>query len=137
MRLGASGKIVSGHEPGCEHEQQRFFPGSIRSIGADTVVGKPSLENPSTLAYSPTKGALETLVKNWAAILGPRGIRVNEVAPEVVDTDMSDFTTVTLGIAGAEANWTRRHRRQSRFWHRPVRVGFTGASISVDGGSKL
>src|SRR6202051_3948511 len=46
----------------------------ISSIGAHAVVGKPGLDNPSLLAYSSTKGALETLVKYWAAILGPRGI---------------------------------------------------------------
>src|SRR5437667_3738717 len=46
----------------------------ISSIGAHAVVGKPGLDNPSLLAYASTKGALETLVKNWAAILGPRGI---------------------------------------------------------------
>jgi 3-oxoacyl-[acyl-carrier protein] reductase len=38
---------------------------------ARTVVGKPGLENPSILAYASTKGAIETLVKNCAAILGP------------------------------------------------------------------
>ena len=43
----------------------------ISSAGARSVVGKPGLENPSILAYASTKGALETLVKNWAAILGP------------------------------------------------------------------
>ena len=63
----------------------------ISSIGARAVVGKPGLDNPSLLAYASTKGALETLVKNWAAILGPRGIRVNAVAPGVIDTDMSNF----------------------------------------------
>src|ERR1700757_4134492 len=52
----------------------------ISSIGAHAVVGKPGLDNPSLLAYASTKGALETLVKNWAAILGPQGIRVNAVA---------------------------------------------------------
>ena len=44
------------------------------------VVGTPDLEKPSILAYSSTKGALETLVKNWASILGPKGIRVNAIA---------------------------------------------------------
>jgi len=63
----------------------------ISSIGAHAVVGKPGLDNPSLLAYASTKGALETLVKNWAAILGPRGIRANAVAPGVIDTDMSNF----------------------------------------------
>jgi NAD(P)-dependent dehydrogenase (short-subunit alcohol dehydrogenase family) len=44
----------------------------ISSLGAHAVVGKSDLDNPSILAYASTKGALETLVKNWAAILGPK-----------------------------------------------------------------
>jgi 3-oxoacyl-[acyl-carrier protein] reductase len=44
----------------------------ISSIASHAVPGKPSFESPSILAYASTKGALETLVKNWAVILGPR-----------------------------------------------------------------
>jgi 3-oxoacyl-[acyl-carrier protein] reductase len=72
----------------------------ISSLGARQVIGKPGLEDPSILAYSSTKGALETLVKNWAAILGPSGIRVNAIAPGVIDTDISN---VTKAEAGREA----------------------------------
>src|ERR1700726_2587161 len=46
----------------------------ISSLGAHAVVGKPGLGNPSVIAYASTKGAIETLVKHWAAILGPREI---------------------------------------------------------------
>src|ERR1700738_2575837 len=69
----------------------------ISSMGAHAVAGKPDLENPSILAYASTKGALETLVKHWAAILGPRGVRVNAVAPGAIDTDMSNFTKSEAG----------------------------------------
>src|SRR6202035_568114 len=69
----------------------------ISSLGARSVVGKPGIDNPSILAYASTKGALETLVKNWAAIFGPSGIRVNAVAPGVIDTDMSNFTKTKAG----------------------------------------
>src|SRR4030088_3431819 len=69
----------------------------ISSVGARSVVGKPGLENPSILVYASTKGALETLVKHWAAILGPRGGRVNAIAPGVIDTDMSNFAKTEAG----------------------------------------
>jgi 3-oxoacyl-[acyl-carrier protein] reductase len=70
----------------------------ISSVVARAVVGKPGLDNASILAYAATKGALETLVKNWAAILGPQGIRVNAVAPGVIDTDMSNFTKTEADV---------------------------------------
>jgi NAD(P)-dependent dehydrogenase (short-subunit alcohol dehydrogenase family) len=64
-------------------------------------------------AYASTKGAINTLVKYFAAALGPRGIRVDAVAPGVIDTDMSNLTETE------EAHW------------------ITGDTIAVDGGSKL
>src|SRR6202023_1066676 len=116
----------------------------ISSIGARAVAGKPGLDNPSLLAYGATKGALETLVKNWAAILGPRGIRVNAVAPGVIDTDMSNFTKteagreVTLGMQALKRIGKPEDVADvGAFLVSDKARWITGASIPVDGGSKL
>lgn len=116
----------------------------ISSIGAHAVVGKPGLDNPSILAYTSTKGALETLVKNWAAILGPRGIRVNAVAPGVIDTDMSSFTKSEAGREVALGMQALKRIGQPEdvadvvaFLASDAARWITGASIPVDGGSKL
>src|SRR5438445_5830064 len=116
----------------------------ISSAAARTVAGKPALEHPSLLAYASTKGAIETLVKHLAAILGPRGIRVNPVASGVIDTDMSNFTKteagreVTLGMQALKrigkpediADVVAFVASDGARW-------ITGASIPGDGGSKL
>jgi 3-oxoacyl-[acyl-carrier protein] reductase len=116
----------------------------ISSLGARAVVGKPDLDNASILAYAATKGAIETLVKNWAAILGPRGIRVNAVAPGVIDTGMSNFTKTEAGrdlVLGMQA--LKRIGQPEdiadvvAFLASDGARWITGASIPVDGGSKL
>jgi NAD(P)-dependent dehydrogenase (short-subunit alcohol dehydrogenase family) len=56
----------------------------LSSVVAQSHVGTLS-------AYAATKGAIDTLVKHFAAALGERGVRVNAVAPGVVETDMSSF----------------------------------------------
>jgi 3-oxoacyl-[acyl-carrier protein] reductase len=117
---------------------------AISSLGARTVPGKPGLENASLLAYSSTKGALETLVKNWAAILGPSGIRVNAVAPGVIDTDMSNFTKTEAGREVALGMQALKRLGKPEdvadvvaFIASDGARWITGGSIPVDGGSKL
>jgi 3-oxoacyl-[acyl-carrier protein] reductase len=117
---------------------------AISSIGAHAVVGKLGMDNPSLLAYASTKGALDTLVKNWAAILGPQGIRVNAVAPGVIDTDMSNFAKteagreVTLGMQALKRIGKPEDVADVvAFLASDAARWITGASIPVDGGSKL
>jgi 3-oxoacyl-[acyl-carrier protein] reductase len=117
---------------------------AISSLGAHAVVGKPGVDNPSILAYASTKGALETLVKNWAAILGPQGIRVNAVAPGVIDTDMSNFTKTDAGRKAALGMQALKRIGKPEdvadvvaFLASDAARWITGASIPVDGGSKL
>jgi len=116
----------------------------ISSAVARTVVGKPGLEDPSILAYASTEGAIETLVKHWAAILGPSGIRVNAVAPGVIDTDMSNFTKTEAGreIALGMQALKRLGKPEDvadvvAFVASDAARWITGASLPVDGGSKL
>lgn len=116
----------------------------VTSVVARSVVGSPGLENPTIFAYASTKGALETLVKNWAAILGPSGIRVNAVAPGIIDTDMSNFTKTDAGRAVALGMQALKRLGKPEdvadvvtFLASDAARWITGASIPVDGGSKL
>src|SRR2546426_9370140 len=77
---------------------QQLLP--ILASGATVVLVSPLPAHPvvGTLsAYAATKGAIDTLVKHFASVLGERGIRVNAWAPGVVATDMSSFTKTDAG----------------------------------------
>jgi 3-oxoacyl-[acyl-carrier protein] reductase len=95
-------------------------------------------------AYAATKGAIDTLVKHFAAELGPLGIRVNAVAPGVVATDMSSFAKTEDGrnvILGLQA--LQRIAQADdiggvfAFLASPDARWINGQTLSVDGGSKL
>jgi NAD(P)-dependent dehydrogenase (short-subunit alcohol dehydrogenase family) len=109
----------------------------VSSLGAHAAIGTLS-------AYAATKGAIDTLVKHFAAALGARGIRVNAVAPGVVATDMSSLTKTDAG-----RDFTLGIQALKRI-AQPDDIGsvvaflasddarwISGDTVRVDGGSKL
>ena len=107
------------------------------SLAAHASVGTLS-------AYAATKGAVDTLVKHFATALGPRGIRVNAVAPGVVETDMSNFTKTDAGREYTLGMQALKRLAQPddiapvvAFLASDAARWVTGQSIRVDGGSKL
>jgi 3-oxoacyl-[acyl-carrier protein] reductase len=95
-------------------------------------------------AYAATKGAVDTLVKHFASLLGARGIRVNAVAPGGVETDMSSFLKTDAGrdlVLGIQA--LKRIAQPDdiggviAFLASDEARWITGDTIHVDGGSKL
>jgi 3-oxoacyl-[acyl-carrier protein] reductase len=109
----------------------------VSSLAAHAVVGNLS-------AYAATKGAVATMVKHFAAALGPKGIRVNAVAPGVVQTEMSNFTKTEAGrevVLGMQA--LKRIAQPDDVGGVVVFLAseqarwVTGDTIHVDGGSKL
>jgi 3-oxoacyl-[acyl-carrier protein] reductase len=109
----------------------------VSSLGARAAVG-------TLAAYASTKGAINTLVKYLAAALGPRGIRVNAVAPGVIDTDMSNFTKTEAGRVSVMGMQSLKRIGQPddvasvvEFLASDASHWITGDVIAVDGGSKL
>jgi NAD(P)-dependent dehydrogenase (short-subunit alcohol dehydrogenase family) len=109
----------------------------VSSLGARAAVG-------TLAAYASTKGAINTLVKYLASALGPRGIRVNAVAPGVIDTDMSNFTKTETGRAAVMGMQSLKRIGQPddvasvvAFLASEESRWITGDIIAVDGGSKL
>jgi len=109
----------------------------VSSLAAHASVGALS-------AYAATKGAIDTLVKHFASALGERGIRVNAVAPGVVDTEMSSFAKTDTGRDFTLSIQALKRVAQPddiadavAFLASDAARWVNGDTLRVDGGSKL
>ena len=112
--------------------------GSIINLSSVSgVVGTPR-----RAAYAATKGAIDAATRSLAMELGPHGIRVNSVAPGVVDTDLWARNKAVPGVIEKIEAQTALRR-----WAQPEDIAdtivflasdaarfVTGETISADGG---
>ena len=116
-------------------EQRRGCIINLSSVSA--LVGTPR-----RAAYAASKGALDAATRSLAIELGPSGIRVNSVAPGVVDTDMWAKNKAIPGVVETIEGQTPLRR-----WASPEDIAdvivflasdaarfITGETVAVDGG---
>jgi NAD(P)-dependent dehydrogenase (short-subunit alcohol dehydrogenase family) len=119
---------------------------SMTALGRGSIINLSSISavvgTPRRAAYAASKGALDAATRSLAIELGSRGIRVNAVAPGVVDTALWERNKAIPGvIQGIEAQ-TPLGR-----WAQPDDIAdvivflasdasrfVTGETISADGG---
>jgi enoyl-[acyl-carrier protein] reductase III len=120
------------------HFDQRACILAVSSMGGTRAL-------PYYTAVGASKGAVESLVRHFAAELAPRGIRANLVTPGAVATD------VWKAIPDAEARLAEAARRSpigrlvtveevalcAQFLCSPAASGINGQSLMVDGGTTI
>jgi NAD(P)-dependent dehydrogenase (short-subunit alcohol dehydrogenase family) len=114
---------------------------NIASIEAMTVL---AMSGATSSIYASTKAALRSLTETLAVDLGPRGIRVNAVAPGLIRTPLTAQAQVDERDA-----WIRSHTPLGRwgevadiadvvgFLASPASRFMTGTMLVVDGGISL
>jgi 3-oxoacyl-[acyl-carrier protein] reductase len=113
-----------------------------RIINLSSVVARTYFSG--ILAYSTTKGAVDTFTKHLAVELGTRGITVNAVAPGAIETDMSAWLSSDEGKENAYAMQSLKRvgtasdiARVVEFLAGEKSSWITGQIIETSGGTKL
>ncbi len=111
--------------------------GSIINIGS--MAGR--LGSAGALLYAAVKAGVDGLTRSASVELGPRGIRVNAIAPSTVATEgvMAILAPETLDKRISQTPMgrlgTTEDIAQTALWLAGARSGFvTGQSLAVDGG---
>jgi NAD(P)-dependent dehydrogenase (short-subunit alcohol dehydrogenase family) len=126
--------LIAALIPSMTHQSR----GSIINLSSvSSLIGTPRRS-----AYAATKGALDAATRSLAIELGPLGIRVNAVAPGVVDTALWAKNKAIAGVVELVEAQTPLRR-----WATPEDIAdvivflasdsarfVTGENIAVDGG---
>jgi NAD(P)-dependent dehydrogenase (short-subunit alcohol dehydrogenase family) len=124
----------------------RAFGGPMAERGRGSIIGFSSIRavtvEPGQGVYAATKAGLVQLLRTAAAELGPRGVRVNAIAPGVVETPLTTQIRTDPAWEAAYASKSALGR-----WAQPSELAgavvylasdaasfVTGSVLTVDGG---
>lgn len=126
-----------------KHYSKRMYNDSGGSIVAISSISS-RVGARGLAAYCASKGALESAIRAMALELAPRNIRINAVAPGIIETQMYDGLKEIVNTGNFEAELKKR---QIKGLGNPVDVAnaaafllsdaskfITGTSVVVDGG---
>ncbi|MGC1470879.1 MAG: SDR family oxidoreductase [Sphingorhabdus sp.] len=129
------------------HISRKFKPQLLETKGSVIIVSsisglKANIGNP---AYAASKAGAISLTKTLGQAWGPEGVRVNGLAPGLVDTKLTKVTTQSPErLAGALANIPQRRMGlpadmagAAIFLASPLASYVTGHTLIVDGGLSL
>lgn len=105
--------------------------------------GAAFIAQAGALGYSASKGAVKMLTQSMAADLGPDGIRVNALAPGVIETPMTDVTRANperlarfmVRIPSGRVGQPQELAGAAVFLASPLASYINGVTLPVDGGT--
>jgi NAD(P)-dependent dehydrogenase (short-subunit alcohol dehydrogenase family) len=124
----------------------RAFGRGMVARGRGSIVGLSSIRattvEPGQSVYAATKAGLEQLLRTAAAEFGPAGVRVNAIAPGVVETGLTEQITAdrawyeAYATKGALGRWAHPRELAGAVVFLASDAGsfVTGSVLTVDGG---
>lgn len=137
-------RLIDVNYLGCFNVVHAFLPSLRRARGCivNVASGAAFSAIPGALGYSPSKAAVKMLTQTLAADLAPDGIRVNALAPGVIETAMTADTRANperVGrflqrIPAGRLGQPQELAGPAVFLASPLASYVNGVTLPVDGG---